>query len=237
MRDQYIKSIEQQILDFKEKDSDIKKTKKVLDLIKELESRKTISQDIETKKKLLNTQLTKSLVTFDSPNLIFFFTSHNNSDIIERIHNTNSCTTKLLSLIYNGELIEDEDISGSEKVFEKLNKLGAASALFSLNVKFYNFHLKDLSLNPKTILEFIHREKDRSETMEDVIGFSLPYKEEAIKILLYIGSIIISKNQSVQIVGGVNIDNAANKVSLLFSKPDTTSVPPPYTAVSTTAAE
>ena len=34
----------------------------------------------------------------------------------------------------NGELIEDEELNGSEKVFGKLNKLDETSALFSLNV-------------------------------------------------------------------------------------------------------
>tara|TARA_B110001469_G_scaffold127451_2_gene148378 strand:+ start:99 stop:977 length:879 start_codon:yes stop_codon:yes gene_type:complete len=226
MRDQYSKEIETDILNFPESETDIKKTKKVLDLIKELELRGPLSQKIINKRDLLKKKLIELLsakTKIHSTALYAFFSgAHNSVNIILRINNTNRCTTKLLSLIYNGELIEDEELNGSEEVFGKLNKLDETSALFSLNVKFYNFHLKDLSFKPVaitgTIAEFIHKEGDRSEIVDDVLGFSLPYKEEAIQILLYIGNIIISKNPSIQIVGGVNIDNAANKVSLLFSK-------------------
>ena len=201
------------------------KIKKCLIIIKDFEK---IGSVEEADKTLLYDKISTYMAdtiaegnNYYKEHLSFFYNVTN--DFTLRIIDTNSRTTKLLSLIYNGELIEE--LSGSAKIFLKLNNLEETSALFSLNVKFYNFNLKDLSFKPAKmvlkIVEFIHREGDRSEIVDEVLGFSLPYKEEAIQILLYIGNIIISKNPSIQIVGGVNIDNAANKVSLLFSKPNT----------------
>jgi len=253
MRDQYTKEIETEILKFSESETDIKKIKTVLDLIKELELREPLSLEIKDKRTKLKIKLDTRILRetqFTKQELDTFFSGSSDfADIKLRIHNTNGCNTKLLSLIYNGELIEDkvEDKGrfGSEAFFEKLNGLKSDKepALFSLNVKFYNFHLKDLSFKPGaiagTIADFIHKEEDRGEMVDDFLGFSLPYKEEAIQILLYIGNIIISKNPLIQIVGGVNIDNAANKVSLLFSKPDTSdsSSPPPSYGTRAAAVE
>ena len=167
----------------------------------------------------INEIITQKKITI--PQTDIFFSNYHNKEINDRIKKTNGSCDNLLSLNYKGEMIEGE--YNSELVFDKLNKLEEEEdpALFSLSVRFYNWKLKDLSLNVgtafTTLNEMIDNSK-RSKMLGGLFEFSLPYKEEAKRILLYIGNIIINKNTSVKIQGGITVEEDGKKVSLLFSK-------------------
>ena len=158
------------------------------------------------------------------PETDIFFSNYHNKEMNDRIKKTNGSCDNLLSLNYNGVNIEDE--YNSELVFEKLNNLETNEnpALFSLSVRFYNWKLKDLSLNVGTVFTTVKEALDNSKRSKMLGGFfelSLPYKEEAKRILLYIGYIIINKNNSVKIQGGITVEEDGKKVSLLFIKKKT----------------
>ena len=165
------------------------------------ELKQTIEEALTNMKRVIN-------ITTDSTNIVSFFGTAR-SPLIDRIKTNNF----LLQLIWNGEAINE-----TPTTLDKLLNLKREAQVFCLKVKFYNWKFSNLSKSIMGNLDKIRALLEIDEKKKEVgaLDFTIPFKDEAIQILLFVSVAILKKYNFIKIEGGITVDDKDNNVILLF---------------------
>ena len=137
------------------------------------------------------------------------FSEYITNPLFKRIDNNEF----LLEMIYNGKLYETTSL-----VISKITNLEKTNFIFSINVKFYNWKFSKLSGNMFSKLDTLKDliEIDIKKREVNALDFSLPFKEEAIQILILLSNIILNRYKFIELQGGITIDEEDNNVTFIF---------------------